>query len=223
MNILLADTSSSVCITGVANEEKILIENSINNGKTHSENFMPLIKKTVEDSKMNLSDVDLISVVVGPGSFTGIRIGIASVKAMAEVSNKKIIAINSLESLAGNEDGKEVICSMIDARNNQVYMGLFDCNLNKIEELMADDINVCLEKISKYNNICFIGNGSLLHKEIIEEKFKNKNIEFSSKNSQSLHGLWKATINKTNTNDFLNADELAPLYLRKSQAERLKK
>ena len=83
------------------------------------------------------------------GSFTGIRIGIASIKAIAEVKNIKIISINSLEELAGNEEGNnDFICSLIDARNNQVYFVIFDSKLNKQEELMADDINVILEKIS---------------------------------------------------------------------------
>lgn len=66
MNILLSDTSSSVCITGMADEEKIICENSLDNGKTHSENFMPLIEKTVNESGISLDSIDAIATVVGP-------------------------------------------------------------------------------------------------------------------------------------------------------------
>lgn len=69
MKILLADTSSSVCITGLADEEKIICENSLDNGRTHSENFMPLIEKTLKDSNCTLDDIDYIATVAGPRFF----------------------------------------------------------------------------------------------------------------------------------------------------------
>ena len=225
MKILLADTSSSVCITALSDENGIICENSLDNGRTHSENFMPLLEKTLKDTSTSLDDIDYIATVAGPGSFTGIRIGIASIKALAEVKNKRIISIDSLTSLAGNENktDKNFICSLIDARNDQVYVGLFDKELNKQEELMADDINIVLDKIKNYNNICFVGNGAILHKSIIEKVFEGKNISFSENNKQSAYGLWIAAIKKLENQDTLTADELVPLYLRKSQAERLKK
>ena len=225
MKILLADTSSSVCITALSDENGIICENSLDNGRTHSENFMPLLEKTLKDTSTSLDDIDYIATVAGPGSFTGIRIGIASIKALAEVKNKRIISIDSLTSLAGNENktDKDFICSLIDARNDQVYVGLFDKELNKQEELMADDINIVLDKIKNYNNICFVGNGAILHKEKIEKAFEGKNISFSENNKQSAYGLWIAAIKKLKNQDTLTADELVPLYLKKSQAERLKK
>ena len=225
MKILLADTSSSVCITALSDENEIICENSLDNGRTHSENFMPLLEKTLKDTSTSLDDIDYIATVAGPGSFTGIRIGIASIKAIAEVKNKRIISIDSLTSLAGNENNtdKDFICSLIDARNDQVYVGLFDKELNKQEELMADDINIVLDKIKNYNNICFVGNGAILHKEKIEKTFEGKNISFSENNKQSAYGLWIAATKKLKNQETLTADELVPLYLRKSQAERLKK
>lgn len=223
MKILVADTSSSVCITGVFEDDKLITENCLDNGKTHSENFMPLIKKSLEDAKMNLKDIDTIGVVIGPGSFTGIRIGIASCKAMAEVTGIKVVPIVSLESLAGNEmENSEVICSMIDARNNQVYCGIFDKNVVLREEFMADDINCVLEKISKYDNIIFVGDGAVLHRSLIEEKMIGKNIIFSENNKQSVQSLGIITYKKACRGEFLTADDVIPMYLRKSQAERMK-
>lgn len=106
MKILACDTSSSVCAVGVFENDKLIIKNELDNGKTHSENFMPLVEKSLREVNLKLADMDYLSVVVGPGSFTGIRIGVASCKAMAEVANIKMISLYSLEVLARNEYGK---------------------------------------------------------------------------------------------------------------------
>lgn len=223
MKILVADTSSSVCAVGVFDDDKIISQNILDNGKTHSENFMPLIEKTLNQSEIKLNDIDCIGVVTGPGSFTGIRIGIASCKAMAEVKNIKMISVTSLESLAGNELGKsEVICSIIDARNNQVYCGIYDEDIKPKEELIADDISIVLEKLKKYNNIMFVGDGAILHKELIEKQLDGKNIYFSEKNKQTATSLGIITWKKVQKGEFLTSDEIVPIYLRKSQAERMK-
>lgn len=223
MKILACDTSSSVCAVGVFKNDKLISKNELDNGRTHSENFMPLVEKTLKESNLSLADIDTISVVVGPGSFTGIRIGVASCKAMAEVAGKKMLALYSLEVLAANEYRKEKnVCALIDARNNQVYCGIFDENLNKKEEFMADDISVCLEKISKYDDIIFVGDGSIIHREIIENNLKNRNIEFSKNNKQSAYGLGIASNKKAENVEFITPDEIIPVYLRKSQAERMK-
>lgn len=223
MKLLCADTSSSVCAVGIFEDDKLIKENTLDNGRTHSENFMPLVEKTLNDANLTLDDIEAIGVVVGPGSFTGIRIGVASCKAMSEVKNIKVIPIISLESLAANEYGKnKKICSMIDARNSQVFCGIFNENIEKIEEYMADDINNVLEKISKYDNVIFVGNGTCVNKEKIVEAFKSKNIEFSDNNSQNADSLGIIAYKKAQKSEFISADELIPVYLRKSQAERMK-
>lgn len=210
-------------VYGLFEDDKLIKENILDNGRTHSENFMPLVKKTLEETNVGLDEIDYMGVVVGPGSFTGIRIGIASCKAMAEVKNIKIIPITSLESLATNEKGQsDVICSMIDARNNQVYCGMFDNNLKKVEEYIADDINDVLEFIKNYDNVVFVGDGTVLHRDLIEEKMKDKNIKFSANNKQNVLSLGIITFQKINEGGFLSADEIIPMYLRKSQAERMK-
>lgn len=223
MKILVADTSSSVCTVGLFEDDKLINENALDNGKTHSENFMPLVKKTLDESNISLDEIECMGVVVGPGSFTGIRIGIASCKAMAEVKKIKVVPVTSLESLAGNEmHNSEIICAMIDARNNQVYCGIYDENINLKEELLADDINVILDKVSKYNNIVFVGDGAVLHKNLIEEKLVGVNISFSENNKQNARSLGIITYKKAIKSGFITTDELIPVYLRKSQAERMK-
>lgn len=147
------------------------------------------------------------------GSFTGIRIGISLIKGMAEALNIPVITCTSLEALSLNEQGKR-ICALIDARNNQVYAGLFDSNHNLIGNYMADDIDKVLEKISSYKDIVFVGSGAVLHKD------KGLNVsmdhEIHAKNVGILAFL------KYKNGIRTSADEALPLYLRPSQAERMK-
>lgn len=112
---------------------------------------------------------------------------------------------------------------MIDARNNQVYCGIFDNNKNLLEEYIADDILVVIPKLEKYNNIIFVGDGQVLHRQQIEEKLKNKNIEFWNENNQSGKSCGICGYKKyLKAQDVKNYNTLNPIYLRKSQAERLK-
>ena len=152
------------------------------------------------------------------GSFTGIRIGIASVKAIAESLNVPIVDVSSLEALAYNIQDKncETICSIIDARNNQVYCGIFDKNYNLLENYLADDINNVIKALQKYKNVIFVGDGAIIHKDLLEIKnFEHDNV-IHSKN------IAKCAYNKFKNDNTKTADLLAPLYLRKSQAERMK-
>lgn len=221
MKILAIDTSSEICGIALLEDDKMIDDNSLCNGKTHSENLMPLAREILQRNNLHLSDIELISCCVGPGSFTGIRIGVASVKGLAEINNIKIAEVTSLESLAQNiKDSFETKVSLIDARNNQVYCGIFDDNINLKEEYLADDINVVIEIIKKYNSICVCGNGAQLHKALLEEKIPE--ISFCNNNNQIAESCGIIGYKKFLKNDIKSADTILPIYLRKSQAERLK-
>lgn len=160
----------------------------------------------------------LLHVILVLGSFTGIRIGISSVKAMAESLNIPVIDVSSLEALAYNIENIDckTICSLIDARNNQVYCGIFDNNYNLLEDYLADDINNVLEALNKYENIVFVGDGSVFHKDLL-------NIEnFPYDNTIHSKNIAKCAYKKFKNNNTKTADTIMPLYLRKSQAERMK-
>lgn len=213
MKILAIDTTSNICSTALLEDDKLIDENTINNGLTHSENLMPLIAELFERNKLNLSEINLIAVCVGPGSFTGIRIGIASIKAMAEVYKIPVAEVTSLESLAKSVEENETIVSLIDARNNQVYSGIFDERIKLKEEYIADDINIVLEKVQKYENVIFVGNGAVLHKQLINEKIKNA--KFSENNEQNSYFVGLVGLEKFNNNELKDADSVLPIYLRK--------
>lgn len=161
----------------------------------------------------------VLLVISGLGSFTGIRIGISTVKALAEVKNLKIIPVTSLEALSYNVDLKndEYICSLIDARNDNVYCGLFDSNHNLINKYYADHIDTIIKLIPN-NNIVFVGNGSSIHKEKLEQSITSN---FANNNSLSSANLGVCAYNKALSGFFVTPDNLTPLYLRKSQAERM--
>lgn len=223
MKILVADTSSSVCSVGIFENNILIKKNELDNGKTHSENFMPLVEKTLNDARLTLDDIEYIAVVVGPGSFTGIRIGVASCKAMAEIKKINVVPVYSLDSLAANEiQNGIVICSMIDARNNQVYCGIYDSAINKLEEYMADDIEKVLTFLNKYDDIVFVGDGAILHQKLIMEKMRDKKVTFSSNNKQNAESLGIIAYKKIENGEFTDPDTVVPVYLRKSQAERMK-
>ncbi len=221
MKILAIDTSSNICGTALLEDNELIDENSLDNGKTHSENLMPLIDELLKKNNIDIKDINLIACCVGPGSFTGIRIGVATIKPIAEILNVKVASVTSLETLARNVENEETIVSLIDARNNQVYCGIFDKNYNQKEEYMADDINVIIQNLSKYNQITLVGNGAILHKDLLLEKLKN--IKFVEKNIQSAYNVGLIGYKKFMENNLFDADSIVPIYLRKSQAERLKK
>ncbi len=156
--------------------------------------------------------------ILDHGSFTGIRIGISSIKAIAESLNIPIIDVSSLEALTYNiqDINCKTICSLIDARNNQVYCGIFDKNYNLLEDYLADDINNIIKALQKYENILFVGDGSLVHKDLLEIK------DFAYDNVIHSKNIAKCAYNKFKNNYTKTADSVMPLYLRKSQAERMK-
>ena len=223
MKNLSIDTSSEICGVSLLEDDKLIDDNSLNNGRTHSENLMPLIKEILDRNNIDLSGIDLISIVVGPGSFTGIRIGVATVKALAEVHEIKIADVTSLEALAENIVGDFIKIGLIDARNDQVYCGIFDRENNLLEKYIADSIDYAIEQIEKYKgkNIAISGNGAIKYKELLLAKIPN--ITFCENNEQSAENVGKIGYRKYLRNEIEDSDTVMPLYMRKSQAERFAK
>ena len=129
-----------------------------------------------------------------------------------------VIDVSSLEALAYNIQNIEceTICSLIDARNNQVYCGIFDKNYKLLQNYLADDINSIIDVLKNYNNVTFVGDGAILHKDLLNiNNFPYDNV-IHSKN------IAKCAYNKFKNNDTKTANTISPLYLRKSQAERMK-
>ena len=221
MKILAVDTSSAICSVALLDDDKLIDEINLDNGRTHSENLMPLVDEIIRKNDLAVNDIEFIACCVGPGSFTGIRIGVSSIKAIAEVLKVKLAQVTSLETLAANVENEETIVSLIDARNNQVYCGIFDKEYNLKEEALADDINEAINHIKQYNGVVITGNGIQVHKELLEKELIN--VKFAEENRQLAKNVGKIGYKKLKENAVENADTIIPIYLRKSQAERLKK
>lgn len=216
MLILGISTSSNIASVAINNDTECIKELNINNNKTHSETLVPLIDELLKETNIKLQDINLIACDNGPGSFTGIRIGISTVKAIAESLNIPVIAVSSLEGLAYNIHESEYICSLIDARNNQVYCGLFDSNHTLLGNYLADDINTVLQVIDQHKPITFVGDGAIAHKDLLNIK------DFKSDNLLHAKNINLCAFNKFSKGEVLNADSILPMYLRKSQAERMR-
>lgn len=221
MKILSIDTSSNLCSVALLENNQTIEELVIDDNKTHSQNLMPLIQNLFIKSNIGLSQIDLIACNKGPGSFTGIRIGIATAKAIAEVANIPVIGISSLDCLAYNvKNATGIICSLIDANNNQVYCGIFDNNYNLINEYLADDISNVTLALNNYKDITFVGTGSVNYKDFLTSAYSTA--KFSTNNNQHSANIGKCAFEKFKNGYTETADTILPMYLRKSQAERMK-
>lgn len=218
MKILSIDTASNLCTVAVLENEKCIKEIIVDDARNHSEKIMPVIEQALLESNLTLQNIDLIVCDKGPGSFTGIRIGVGTVLAFKDSLNIPSVGISSLEALAYNINTDGIICSLIDAKNNNVYFGVFEKKNNivtQLEEFSFKTIDEIIPILQKYNKIIFVGDGSTQHKEFLHSNFNTST--FSDKNDLSSFSLGLAGLSAYNKN--INSD-LMPLYLRKSQAER---
>ena len=231
MKILSIDTSSKICSISIIeandNNFEILVEHNSNDEKKHSQKLMPIIKYSFDETNLTLDNIDLIAVCVGPGSFTGIRIGVSTAKAFSDAKNIPIIGITSLESLVYNVSNSGIIIPIIDAKNSNAYSAVFshEKDYNLEHENIADNINAILDKFISYintdTNIYFVGDGAILNKKLINQKYQNSNIYFSDNNLQSSVSLANAAYKKYSLGKYGYSNTVSPIYLRKSQAERM--
>ena len=121
MKILSIDTASNICTVSVLEDNKCIKELVVNDSRNHSEKIMPAIEKVLEETKIEIKDINLIVCDKGPGSFTGIRIGVGTVLSFRDSINVECIGISSLEALAYNTNNEGLICTWIDAKNSNVY------------------------------------------------------------------------------------------------------
>ena len=153
MKILSIDTSSNLCSVAVLEDTNLLIENTLNDTKNHSEKIMPTIADTLRKINLTLEDIELIVSDKGPGSFTGIRIGTATVMAFVDSLNIPFIGISSLEALAYNERNckNKYICSLIDAKNDNAYFAIYSINegnISLINRPKCENINTIVNIVS---------------------------------------------------------------------------
>lgn len=228
MKILSLDTSSNICSVCILEDATVILEKHIEDEKTHSQKLMPLIDEILSEAKLALSDFDLFVCCTGPGSFTGVRIGVSTVKAFHDVTDIPIASVSSLESLAYNtiQDNPSIVCSILDAKNDNVYYGIFEKKENTfvpLEELGAKNINDMISTLEAYYSspILLVGDGVKKHLSLLTKVFPNATLAEDIKHKQSAISIGIAGFYHYKKGDFsTDSNAISPLYLRKSQAER---
>lgn len=230
MKVLAIDSSGLVATVAVAEEEHLIAEYTVDYKKTHSQTLLPMLEEVKKMINLDLSTIDAIGISSGPGSFTGLRIGSATVKGMAMALNKPLVEIPTIDAMAYNLFGFEgIICPIMDARRNQVYTGFYTFQIQDgaycfkvLKEQFAADMDSVIEDLNKMGGyVMFLGDGVPVQKAAIEEKMKAP-FGFAPANcnrqkASSLAVLAQQYLKEGKT---VTAAAHKPEYLRLSQAER---
>ena len=226
MKILAFDSSGLVASVAILEDEQLIAEYTLNYKKTHSQTLLPMLDEIVKMTELDLNEIDAIAVAAGPGSFTGLRIGSATVKGLGLALNKPIVSVPTLEGIAYNLYGTDaLICPMMDARRKQVYTGLYEFNGKKFQ-IIADQTACPVEEILDRCNefgrkVIFLGDGVPVYQDMIKDKIQ---VEYdfapAHMNRQRAGALGMRAFDYIREEKLESAAEHAPVYLRKSQAER---
>lgn len=226
MKLLAVDSSGLVASVAIMTEDTVIAEYNVNHKKTHSQTLMPMIDEIVKMTQIDLSDLDYLAVAGGPGSFTGLRIGSATVKGLGLALDLPVVAVPTLEGLAMNLCGSAYrICPIMDARRNQVYTGIyhFEDNVLQVDmDQMPMDIHDLLQKLQQEEGTTvFLGDGVPVYKDIIDQELTRKHIYAPAHlNRQRAGAVGMRAWDYVHQGRIQTATEHAPEYLRLSQAER---
>ena len=223
MNILAMDTSGPVAGCCVMKDGKIAHLIAMEHGLTHSETVMPAVESALTASKLACADIDLFAVVAGPGSFTGVRLGVCAAKGMAHAWNKPCAPVNALEALAMNLAGFHgLVCPILDARRGQVYCAAFDMADGMPRRVLEDDalaLEDFLAKLPGDRPLAFVGDGVGVNETKLREILGERAF-IPPVNLRSLRADAVCALAAERKETWVPAHELTPIYLRKPQAER---
>ena len=225
MKILGFDSSGMTASVAYVADGVLVAEYTVNHKKTHSETLLPMLDQIVRDSELSLEDIDAIAIAAGPGSFTGLRIGAATVKGLGLALEKPVIPVPTCEALAYNLWGVSgLVVPIMDARRGQVYTGIYRVNngLNILLDQTACAMEELLEKLESLGEpVIFLGDGVPVFREMISEICRVP-FSFAPPQCALQHAASVAAMGEiyANAGRQVPADDFAPIYLRKSQAER---
>lgn len=220
MKILAIDTSTTHSSCSVMEDNNIVGDFSINQSMSHNEILLVMVDEVLKKLNIDIEDIDLFVAVTGPGSFTGIRIGVTVVKALAMALNKPIVAVNTLEALSFGVYSDKKKIPLIDARGERVYYGVYEGINNKnIVAPALLTIDELLEEFSDKGEFVFVGDCVNLYKDRILE---NKNFEITPACLNSCISRNACVIGKQKfeSGDISDCFNLSPEYVRLSQAQR---
>lgn len=222
MLILALESSAKAASVALMEDESLIAQYSQCSGLTHSRTLLPMVEDMLKNTEKKIADVDLIAVAHGPGSFTGIRIGVSTVKGLAWASDKKCVGVSTLEAMAWHGvSAGGLICPVMDARRSQVYNALFetdgDGRLVRLTEDRAVSLAELAGELKDYECApLLVGDGAKLTYDYLTNEGIACRMAPANLLYQSAWGVGMAALGK----EAGGADDLLPVYLRLSQAER---
>ena len=222
MLILALESSAKAASVALMEDESLIAQYSQCSGLTHSRTLLPMVEDMLKNTEKKIADVDLIAVAHGPGSFTGIRIGVSTVKGLAWASDKKCVGVSTLEAMAWHGvSAGGLICPVMDARRSQVYNALFETDGDGRPVRLTEDRAVSLAELAGElkDYECaplLVGDGAKLTYDYLTNEGIACRMAPANLLYQSAWGVGMAALGK----EAGSADDLLPVYLRLSQAER---
>ena len=221
MLILALESSAKAASAALLEDGRILAQASQCSGLTHSRTLLPMAEDLLKNAEKTIKDIDLFAVAHGPGSFTGVRIGVSTVKGLAWATNRPCVGVSTLEAMAwhGLAAGG-FVCPVMDARRQQVYNALFEIREGKPVRL-TEDRPIALEELAPQIKalgapVFLVGDGAALTAKYLDSVQIPYRLAPDNLIWQSAWGVAMAALDKTPG----SADDLLPVYLRLSQAER---
>ena len=223
MLTLAFDTSSKTAAVALLQDNVILYDTIINVGLNHSEVLLPAIDQACLQTRINIAEIDLFACTIGPGSFTGLRIGVSTLKGLMLATGKPAVGISSLAALALNVSKSSIIiCSVMDAGRGQVYIAYYRYNENGLIDQMGTEKAVDPREIiqnPEEQEIIFVGDGAIKYAGILSNT-KTKEINIASALQQYIRASSVGFLGreKYDRNELLNAETFVPVYLRSADA-----
>ncbi len=226
--ILAIDTSATPVSCAILRDDRVLVSYFSHTGLTHSQTLMPMIESALNTARMSVSDLDALAVTAGPGSFTGVRIGVSAIKGLAFADNLPCVSISTLSAMARNVQGlpfEGVICCAMDARCQQVYCALFAQGADGLQKRLTDDeaisIDTLRERLLSYEQpIMFVGDGAQVCYDALADALPRCVLAPISVRLQCAVGVALEARDAYERGETLDAQALLPNYLRLPQAER---
>jgi len=222
MKILAVDTATTSCSAAIVDDGLVSAELITVNNQTHSKHLMNMIDTVCGMTGVKISDMDGFAVTIGPGSFTGLRIGISTVKGLAWSLNKPVVGVSSLDALAWQcAPGKYLVCALLDARKHEVYCCRYRYQDGDIKKEGTEQVVAPGEAIGGIREPClFVGNGAVMYKEEIATKL-GALAHFGGGNQDNLRASSVAGVSLSRFIQQKTHDValLVPQYIRKSDAE----
>ena len=224
--VLAIDTSGPVAGCAILRDGKIAHIVAMNHGLTHSETIMPAVDSALRAAGLRCADVDVFAAVAGPGSFTGVRIGVCAAKGLAHAAGKPCAAVHALEALAMNFYGFDgLCCPILDARRGQVYCAAFEMSGGMPVRALADaaqPLEEFLARLPRDRRLAFVGDGVPVHAEAVAAALGGRAL-IAPENLRHLRSDAACLLAAARRDTWVAPAALRPIYLRAPQAERERK